>query len=242
MSQQQFVSTIAEFKRQLAGFDSLKLGVKACIGDHRAGTGFGRKLLRRVVNGVLADPVYGPDSALYRAMGYVRASERKSPPAAGAVTAAAPAADAGAPSAPAETGPVRVSFVERLEKVLSAWNEIAPEGKFGGMTMADFQFALLPYTQARDALGATRTRLKAEFANKAAKEKAARKLAQRVVDAIRSDEAYGVDSSLYRAIGYRPVSERRSPKRAASAAPSQPVTSPVTATAPEPEPEAAGAK
>jgi hypothetical protein len=31
-----------------------------------------------VVNGVLADPDFGPDSALYEAFGYTRTSERKS--------------------------------------------------------------------------------------------------------------------------------------------------------------------
>lgn len=31
-----------------------------------------------IVNGVLADPEYGDDSALYQAMGYVRKSDRKS--------------------------------------------------------------------------------------------------------------------------------------------------------------------
>ena len=31
-----------------------------------------------VVNGVLADPEFGPDSALYEAFGYTRQSERKS--------------------------------------------------------------------------------------------------------------------------------------------------------------------
>ena len=32
---------------------------------------------QQVVAGVLADPNYGPDSALYEAMGYVRKSQRK---------------------------------------------------------------------------------------------------------------------------------------------------------------------
>ena len=32
----------------------------------------------RVVNGVRADPDFGPDSALYAAFGYIRKSERKS--------------------------------------------------------------------------------------------------------------------------------------------------------------------
>ena len=34
--------------------------------------------VKLVVNGVIGDPKYGPDSALYEAMGYVRESERKS--------------------------------------------------------------------------------------------------------------------------------------------------------------------
>jgi hypothetical protein len=34
--------------------------------------------VKLVVNGVVGDPEFGPDSALYEAMGYVRESERKS--------------------------------------------------------------------------------------------------------------------------------------------------------------------
>ena len=34
--------------------------------------------VQQVINGVLADPEEGPDSALYEAFGYTRASERKS--------------------------------------------------------------------------------------------------------------------------------------------------------------------
>lgn len=33
--------------------------------------------MQQVVNGVLADPTEGPDSALYAAFGYTRKSERK---------------------------------------------------------------------------------------------------------------------------------------------------------------------
>jgi hypothetical protein len=36
------------------------------------------ELVRRIVNDVLSDPEEGPDSELYKAMGYVRRSERKS--------------------------------------------------------------------------------------------------------------------------------------------------------------------
>jgi hypothetical protein len=36
------------------------------------------KLCERIKNGVVADPDYGDDSALYEALGYVRKSDRKS--------------------------------------------------------------------------------------------------------------------------------------------------------------------
>jgi hypothetical protein len=200
----QFAAAIADFKRQLGDLDSLKAGMKAGVGVQRATAKAARKLIGRIVSGVLADAAYGPDSALYRAMGYVRASERKSPTASGPENAEAPAA------------PRQVGLKQRLEMVLSAWNEIAPEGKFAGMTMADFQLAINPYTQARSGVEATRTRIKAEVATKTGAESAARKLARRIVDSVRADAAYGDDSSLYRAMGYRPASERRSPKRAAA--------------------------
>jgi hypothetical protein len=35
-------------------------------------------IFQRVVAGVLADPAFGPDSALYEGLGYTRQSERKS--------------------------------------------------------------------------------------------------------------------------------------------------------------------
>jgi len=36
------------------------------------------RLIQLVVKGVVGDPTFGEDSALYEAMGYVRKSERKS--------------------------------------------------------------------------------------------------------------------------------------------------------------------
>jgi type IV secretory pathway VirB4 component len=38
----------------------------------------GLAMAEKIVNGVIGNPNYGPDSSLYEAMGYVRKSERKS--------------------------------------------------------------------------------------------------------------------------------------------------------------------
>jgi hypothetical protein len=40
--------------------------------------GDGLKMRELIVNGVIGNPNYGPDSSLYEAMGFVRKSERKS--------------------------------------------------------------------------------------------------------------------------------------------------------------------
>lgn len=38
----------------------------------------GLKMRELIVNGVIGNPAYGPDSSLYEAMGFIRKSERKS--------------------------------------------------------------------------------------------------------------------------------------------------------------------
>ena len=38
----------------------------------------GLRQAQLIVNGVIGDPVFGPDSSLYEAMGFIRKSERKS--------------------------------------------------------------------------------------------------------------------------------------------------------------------
>ena len=77
--------TLTEFKAVVkASFDARdviadldnQLTAALNIRDKHDGTSLTKAQL--VVNGVVGDPSFGPDSDLYEAMGYVRKSERKS--------------------------------------------------------------------------------------------------------------------------------------------------------------------
>jgi hypothetical protein len=58
--------------------DDLEAQTQQAIADREAADDAFEVKAQLVVNGVLADPTEGPDSALYEAFGYTRASERKS--------------------------------------------------------------------------------------------------------------------------------------------------------------------
>ena len=56
----------------------LKSKVSAAVNSKFAADQAAKKLIRRVVAGVVADPTLGADSDLYRAMNYVPTSQRAS--------------------------------------------------------------------------------------------------------------------------------------------------------------------
>lgn len=77
--------TLAEFKTAVAAcadkrqeIITLKAKINAAVSDRIAADAAARKLMRRVVAGVVADPTLGSESALYRAMKYVPDNERSS--------------------------------------------------------------------------------------------------------------------------------------------------------------------
>ena len=77
---------------------SLRLQIKGMIAARTAADLLSRPVVERAVAGVVADPDFGSNSALYRAMNYVTKSERAS-----GLTRKTPATDAASnsPSSPA---------------------------------------------------------------------------------------------------------------------------------------------
>lgn len=61
-----------------ANMNEARRDIKGKIAQKKTADIAARDLLRRVVDCVIADPNYGPNSALYRAMDYVTRDERKS--------------------------------------------------------------------------------------------------------------------------------------------------------------------
>ena len=61
-----------------AGWSNLEQQMTAALDARAAADETSLTKVQLVVNGVIGDPAFGEDSALYEAMGYVRKSERKS--------------------------------------------------------------------------------------------------------------------------------------------------------------------
>ena len=207
--------TWAEFQAATAGSRSaraalatLKLKIKGGIADRTQADKATRAMINRAIARVKGETAFGPDSALYRAMGFIPLSEQKRPAA-----ARTPGEAAAAPKAPK---PVHATLMERLATVRSAWAEIAPDEAILGMTLAQFDEAVAPSPNAREALAAIRTNHRAAVGLRNAADATSLALLRRVVSSIKADKAHGTDSALYRALGYIPDSERRIGRRPAA--------------------------
>ena len=182
--------------------------IKAAISERNHADKATRALINRVVAGVKADVVFGPDCALYRAMGFTPTSERKSP---------APAD----PTAKSEKTPhgAHVPVMDRFDRIVSAWTEFAQNASFAGMTLEAFKQAAASSVLVRSSMESAKTNLKGGIALRKAADAVTLDLLNRVVSSVKGEAGFGNDCPLYRALGYKPASERRSAKRASAPAP-----------------------
>jgi len=78
MTLEQFIAgTRASFEERQT-IQVLEMLRSAAIGRRNAADAVSREKIELMVNGVRSDPDHGPDSPLYRALGYVPKSERRS--------------------------------------------------------------------------------------------------------------------------------------------------------------------
>jgi len=99
---------------------------------------------------------------------------------------------------------------EKLRRTLSAWKTLASDKVFGGMTAEQYEAAINPSFTSRkelDDLDNQRTLLINTHTD--ADETSLAKTAA-VVASVVADPAFGPDSSLYEAMGYKRKSERAS--------------------------------
>ena len=74
----QFRTVIAPSKEARERIEDLEDQMTQAIAQREAADEISLAAIQRVVNGVLADPTEGDNSALYEALGYTRKSDRKS--------------------------------------------------------------------------------------------------------------------------------------------------------------------
>jgi hypothetical protein len=177
-----------------------------------------REKVQQIISAIRADAAYGPDSNLYRAIGFVPRSERRAPASAG-----------GEPRAQSAS----CSALERYRRLVIATQDpnanINPE--IGGIKREDW----VPAGQALEAtlknMEAAKIAKRSLVGEIKAADRVTRALMKKVVASVVSSDTYGENSALYRAMGYIPQNERKRPSRsnsASGASPAAPVPAPAS--------------
>lgn len=112
---------------------------------------------------------------------------------------------------------------DKLAQAVNAWETLAPDKSFAGVTLAEFKATLQKSSDVRAAMQAAADEAMAHRATRGDNDAESLKLVQRVVSAIKADADHGDDSALYEAFGYTRSSQRKSGlSRKAKTAVSQP--------------------
>jgi hypothetical protein len=98
----------------------------------------------------------------------------------------------------------------KITKVTEAWEDLAPDKSFGGMTFDAFKTRVKPSLDNRATLeGVKNARINAQTGRSASDADSLLAVRQ-VVAGIKADPTEGDDSALYEASGYVPKSKRKS--------------------------------
>src|SRR3712207_7965476 len=92
--------------------------------------------------------------------------------------------------------------LSKLNLVTNAWETLAPDKSFGGMTLAQFKTALRPSYDTRDEARVLESQLQAKLIEREHADDESLRLVQLVVNGVIGDPAEGPDSDLYEAMGY----------------------------------------
>ena len=99
---------------------------------------------------------------------------------------------------------------EKLHTLLNAWETLAPDKTFGGMTLDQFQAATAPALNSRARIDTLQDQLTAEINTRDDADATWLPISQQVVAGVLADSNFGPNSPLYEAMGYTRKSERKS--------------------------------
>ncbi|WP_442887072.1 hypothetical protein [Congregicoccus parvus] len=100
--------------------------------------------------------------------------------------------------------------LDRIQRVINAWETLTPDKSFAGMTLAQFKEKMAPSLDARTAIDQLKAQLAAAYIRRIMADTTAEADILLVVNAVRGDPSEGPDGELYKAMGYIPKAERRS--------------------------------
>ena len=99
---------------------------------------------------------------------------------------------------------------EKMQRMINAWETLAPTKSFGGMTLTQCKTAAQPAIDAREQIENLTDQLTGAINARDDADTAFAAKAQQVVNGVLADPTEGPDSALYEAMGYTRKSERRS--------------------------------
>lgn len=106
------------------------------------------------------------------------------------------------------TNPKQVE--EKIERMTTAWKTLAPDKKFGGMTLAEFEAFGEAAMQPRARILELKDEIKQEEASRDRADRTFIAKAELAVAGVVADPTEGNDSAIYEAFGYVRKSERQS--------------------------------
>lgn len=98
----------------------------------------------------------------------------------------------------------------KLNDVTSAWENLAADKKFGGMTLDEFKARVKPSLDTRKAIKDLENKISAQQNLRDDGDTESLRLMALVVNGVKADPEEGEDSALYEAMGYVRKSERKS--------------------------------
>jgi hypothetical protein len=99
--------------------------------------------------------------------------------------------------------------LERILRFINAWETLAPNKTFGGMTLAQFKEGVKRSLDAREELRVLESQTQSKQIERDDADTESTRLMQLVANGIVGDPTEGPDSDLYAALGYTRRSERK---------------------------------
>lgn len=100
--------------------------------------------------------------------------------------------------------------LEKIKRILNAWETLAPTKSFGGMTLAQFKTTAQPSLDTRDLIDDLEAQLAQAKARRDAADDESLDSCKRAANGVLADPTEGEDSALYQEMGYTRKSDRKS--------------------------------
>jgi hypothetical protein len=103
---------------------------------------------------------------------------------------------------------------QRREQIIASWREFAPDATFANLTLVQFEVESQKALDVRSRMAALQTQLKGIKIERDQADEAQAELFVSVSNSIRGNPDFGLNSPLYRSLGFVPKMERKRPQRA----------------------------